>query len=104
MAMLIAPPLAAFALFFCLYHSPLHLREAWAAVATSRGGRLAIGAALTAASAGIAALLAAAEWRGSLPDSLVAATFMTFAVLTVPHMASPHIVAGWHRMRASLAV
>jgi Brp/Blh family beta-carotene 15,15'-monooxygenase len=98
-AMAIAPPLAAFALFFCLYHSPLHLREAWQSVTTSRGGRLAVGAGLTAASVGIAALLAGTEWRGSLPDSLVAATFMTFSVLTVPHMLSPLIVGRWRKRR-----
>ena len=96
-AMIVAPPLAAFALFFCLYHSPLHLREAWTSVTASRNGRLAVGAALTAASAGLAALLAGAEWRGSLPDSLVAATFMTFSVLTVPHMLSPLIAEQWRR-------
>ncbi len=92
-AMIAAPPLAGFALFFCLYHSPLHLREAWASVTTSRGGRLAVTAVLTAASAGIAAFLAGAEWRGSLHGSLVAATFMTFSILTVPHMLSPLVVA-----------
>jgi Brp/Blh family beta-carotene 15,15'-monooxygenase len=91
-AMIIAPPLPAFALFFCLYHSPLHLREAWASVATSYGSKLVVVAALTGASAAIAVLLAVMEWRGSLERSLVAATFMTFSVLTVPHMLVPVIV------------
>jgi Brp/Blh family beta-carotene 15,15'-monooxygenase len=100
--MILAPPLAGFALFFCCYHSPLHLHEAWHSLTTSRGGRLLVGGALTAASVGIAVLLAGAQWRGSLPPSLVAATFMTFSVLTVPHMLSPLIV-GLLRRRPDFA-
>ena len=91
-AMIVAPPLAAFCLFFCLYHSPMHLRAACRSVTMSRNGQLIVGSGLTAAAAGFAAVLASAEWRGSLPGSLVAATFVTFSVLTVPHMVSPLIV------------
>jgi Brp/Blh family beta-carotene 15,15'-monooxygenase len=98
-AMLFAPPIAGFVVYFCLYHSPIHLREAWLAVRASRRWRLAVGAGLTAASAGIAAVLAQAQWRGSLDDSLLAATFITFSVLTVPHMLAPLIVERWRKTK-----
>jgi Brp/Blh family beta-carotene 15,15'-monooxygenase len=92
-AMLLLPPVAGFFLFFCLFHSPRHLGEAWRSLSLSRERRLAIGIALTLAALGLAAALTGLEARGGLTASLVAATFMTFSILTVPHMLAPHVVA-----------
>lgn len=92
-AMLLAPPIAGFALFFCVFHSPRHLGEAWRALAASRKRLLAISLALTAAAMGLAAALTALEARGGMTDSVIAATFMTLSVLTVPHMLVPLIAA-----------
>lgn len=91
--MLLAPPIAGFALFFCVFHSPRHLAEAWQALSGDRKRLLGILLALTGGAMALAALMAGLEVRDGLPARLVAATFMTFSILTVPHMLVPPIVA-----------
>lgn len=91
-AMLMAPPIAAFALFFCVYHSPKHLSETWRELVADRKRMLAISIALTGVALAIAVGLTLLEARGNLSSSLVAATFMTLSILTVPHMLAPLLV------------
>ena len=102
-AMLLAPPIAGFLLFFCVFHSPRHLREVWGALASNRVRLLSISLALTAGAIGLTVVLIGWEARGGLPQSLVAATFMTFSILTVPHMLAPLLVdrIGRARMQAA---
>lgn len=95
-AMLLAPPIAGFALFFCVYHSPKHLGESWRALAADRRRLLAISIALTGVALALAVGLTLLETRGALSGSLVAATFMTLSILTVPHMLAP-LVVRWLR-------
>ena len=94
-AMTLLPPIAAFALFFCAYHSPLHLREVWTGLDGSRMRLLGITLLITSLALLICAVLVMIEWRGALSDSLVAATFMTLSILTVPHMLAPPIARRW---------
>lgn len=97
-AMIALPPVVGFALFFCVHHSPRHLREAWADLARAGPGRrLSVVAGLTIAALGIAAALFALETRVDTAARLVAASFMTLSILTVPHMAVPAILS--HRAR-----
>lgn len=98
--MLLAPPIVGFALFFCVFHSPRHLRQAWQGVTASRVRLVSVSLALTAAAAGLAAALTAFEARGGMTDSLVAATFITLSILTVPHMLAP-LIAGRVRRYAA---
>lgn len=104
-AMLFAPPLAGFALFFCLYHSPRHLRESWDSLRQpAPPRRLLVLLALTGAALGIAALLALAHNRTGLTDAMLAATFMTFSILTVPHMLAGPLLTRLREARRRFAV
>ena len=89
--MTLLPPVVGFALFFCLFHSPLHLKEALGRVDWSPQARWIVPL-LTFAALGIASLLFAGEVRADLPAQFVAASFMTLSLLTVPHMIVPAIV------------
>lgn len=105
-SMVLAPPLVGFALFFCLFHSPLHLREAFREVTLTPLRRAMIVSLLTGAALGIAAVLSRIEWRGTLPASWLAATFMTLSILTIPHMLAPVLADGllmrWSRQQRCL--
>lgn len=95
------PPAIGFAAFFCLFHSPRHFRAAVSGLADlDPGRRRLIAAALTLAALGIAALLFASEMRGDASARLVASSFMTLSILTVPHMAVPVIMAFLDARRA----
>ncbi|WP_375401803.1 Brp/Blh family beta-carotene 15,15'-dioxygenase [uncultured Sphingomonas sp.] len=95
-AMTALPPVTGFALFFCVHHSPRHLREAWGDLARAGPRRYSpIVGALTLAALGIAAGLFALETRADLAARVVAASFMTLSILTVPHMAAPAILSRW---------
>ena len=89
--MVMLPPVIGFALFFCLYHSPRHLEAAFFRAGSSQTS-LWIVPVVTLAALGIAVVLFAGEVRADLPAQLVAASFMTLSVLTVPHMIVPAVV------------
>ena len=86
-AMVILPPVAGFAVFFCLFHSPRHFREGWTALGSAEKPRTAmLIAAMTLVSFGIAAsIYAALEVRGA-DVALFQASMMTLSALAVPHM------------------
>ena len=90
--MVVLPPVVGFALFFCLHHSPRHLRVALKRIAYAPIWRRVVPL-LTLAALGLAAILFAGEGRADLSDQFVAASFMTLSMLTVPHMLVPVIVA-----------
>ena len=90
--MLLLPPVVGFALFFCLYHSPRHLGAALSRVAGSPRARWVVPLA-TLAALGIAVALFVEEMRADVPAQVVAASFMTLSLLTVPHMIVPAVVA-----------
>ena len=93
-AMIALPPVIGFALFFCAHHSPRHLREALGDFGSAGpGGYAWVVGGLTIAAIGIAAGLFALEARTDLAARIVAASFMTLSILTVPHMAVPGILA-----------
>lgn len=86
--MILLPPVVGFALFFCLYHSPRHFGMAMSRIAWAPSAHRAV-VLLTFASLGVAAALFALEARAELPARVVAASFMTLSLLTVPHMIVP---------------
>lgn len=99
--MILLPPAIGFAVFFCLFHSPRHLRAALDLLSRSRDrSYLCVVAPLTLAALGIAAWLFTREVRADLSSQLVAASFMTLSLLTVPHMAVPAILAFVVRLRS----
>ena len=86
-AMLALPPVLGFAVFFCLFHSPRHFREGWAALGPRvKPGTAVRIAATTLTGFGIAAVIYAANSRRGAPAGLFEASMMTLSVLTVPHM------------------
>lgn len=93
-AMTLLPPVIGFALFFCVHHSPRHLGGAWDDLTRAGPGRyLPVAAGLTVAALGVAAALFALETRADFSARVVAASFMTLSILTVPHMAVPAILS-----------
>jgi Brp/Blh family beta-carotene 15,15'-monooxygenase len=87
-AMVLLPPVAGFAVFFCLSHSPRHFAAARAEVG-SRDGEAAL---LSCAALGIAVLIYATRGAAPLGDKAIFASFVTLSVLTVPHMIVPQIM------------
>lgn len=100
--MLLLPPIIGFALYFCLFHSPRHFRESlltlkWRGVAT--WGWVVVP--LTLAAGVIAVLVFGSEVRTALPERIMAASFMTLSILTVPHMLVPPFIAALSRLQHS---
>ncbi len=90
-AMSVLPPVAGFAIYFCLLHSPTHFRAGLIRLAPAVGvTRLTIVATL----GGLAIALATLHFLPINDSSgrLFVASFMTLSILTLPHMAVPLIV------------
>ena len=86
-AMITLPPVIGFAIFFCLFHSPRHFREGWAALGPDvQAGTWVRIVAMTFAGIGIATLIFAVLGTPSMPVALFQTSMMTLSVLTVPHM------------------
>jgi Brp/Blh family beta-carotene 15,15'-monooxygenase len=95
-AMTFLPPAIGFALFFCLFHSPRHLGDSLRTLSGARThhwGRVVLP--LSAVALLLAIGIAMALVRQDASSQVVAASFMTLAVLTIPHMLTPMIVAAW---------
>ncbi|MDP3403762.1 MAG: Brp/Blh family beta-carotene 15,15'-dioxygenase [Brevundimonas sp.] len=96
--MVLLPPIVGFALYFCLFHSPRHFSDSVMALGRSGlagWGRVVVP--LTLAAGGIALLVFGAGIPTTLPDRIMAASFMTLSILTVPHMLAPLLVRALSR-------
>jgi len=92
-SMVVLPPIIGFVLYFCLFHSPRHLTDNLKRVALTRGRAwVRVVLPLTVAAAGIAGALYGLELRADVASGLIAASFMTLSILTVPHMLAPVLV------------
>lgn len=99
--MIVLPPLVGFALYFCLFHSPRHFRESLATLSwPNLGDWGAVVLPLSLAAGAVAVLIFGLELRTALPDRIMAASFMTLSILTVPHMLAPLIAARLSRQDA----
>ena len=101
--MVLLPPIVGFALYFCLFHSPRHFSDSVRALGRSGlagWGRVVIP--LTLAAGGIALLVFGAGIPAALPDRVMAASFMTLSILTVPHMLAPLVIRALTRMPVSV--
>lgn len=100
-SMIVFPPIVGFALFFCLFHSPRHLAESFRGVDLSlRKAGFRVVLPLTAAAAGIAAAIYGLNLRTDVAAGLIASSFTTLSILTVPHMAAPMLVSFLSRANA----
>ncbi len=89
-SMITLPPIIGFVLYFCLFHSPHHLADSLRNVVLSRGQAwVRVVLPLTLAAAAIAGAIYALELRADVASGLIAASFMTLSILTVPHMLAP---------------
>ncbi len=103
--MLILPPIIGFALYFCLFHSPRHFRESLLTLKWRGVGAWGwVVMPLTLAAGAIAFLIFGLEIRAALPDRIMAASFMTLSILTVPHMLVPPLIAALSKLRLSHAL
>ncbi len=96
--MIVLPPIVGFALYFCLFHSPRHFRESLSSLrwrGFARWGWVVLP--LTFAAGVIASLIFGLEVRAAVSDRIMAASFMTLSILTVPHMMVPLLIAGAER-------
>ena len=97
-AMVFAPPIIGFALFFCLMHSPAQFVSAQRLLTQNRSAQwLRIVIPLTCAALGIAALILSTLTLVSISNALIVTAFVTLSILTLPHMIVPTIVAGCNR-------
>jgi Brp/Blh family beta-carotene 15,15'-monooxygenase len=103
-ATLLLPPVAGFALFFCLVHSPMQFRrhsDSLGLRGFKQWGSIVVP--LSLGGLGIAAAVLILNNNASLAAGVFAGSFMTLSILTVPHMLVP-IVAGLRAPRRQLAV
>ncbi len=99
-AMIFLPPVAGFALFFCLMHSPAQFTAARQTLRWYRPRQWApVVVLLTCAALGIAAIIFATLASAALTAGVTMTAFMTLSVLTLPHMTVPMIVAQLSRYR-----
>lgn len=92
-AMLLLPPVAGFALFFSLVHSPLQFRQHAAALGLA-GHRQWRGIVwpVSLGGLGLAALIFLMSDAALMSDKVFSGSFIALSVLTVPHMIVPMIV------------
>lgn len=84
------PPIAGFAVFFCLFHSPRHFIEALAKAKRWRVERwMPVVLPVTLAAGAIVTAIFVFHGAPTIPERVTAATFMALAILTVPHMLAP---------------
>jgi beta-carotene 15,15'-dioxygenase len=93
LAMIILPPIAGFAIFFCVVHSPRHFHLGLKSLEAAgiRDWRTLV-VPLTLCSGVIFAVIFVAQNRITVSDTITAATFMTLSILTVPHMVAPYFI------------
>lgn len=98
-SMIALPPIIGFVLYFCLFHSPRHLADSLRNVALSRGRAwVRVVLPLTLAAAAIAGAIYGLQLRADMASGLIAASFMTLSILTVPHMLAPLLVEALGRV------
>ncbi len=97
-ALVFLPPVVGFALFFCLVHSPVQFRHHAESLGLHGfrqwGGEV---IPLSIGGLGIATVVFASNSGMPVTTNLFAASFMTLAVLTVPHMLVPMIAGRWRQ-------
>lgn len=102
--MTMLPPVAGFALFFCLFHSPRHLQAGLATLASRSSERYGPTIVLlTLAAAAIAAMIYRLGVALSPSDRLMTASFITLSILTLPHMAVPVLLRALGRTKKARA-
>jgi beta-carotene 15,15'-dioxygenase len=101
-ALILLPPIAGFAIYFCLSHSLTQFARARGEAEGAAVLPLEI-MALSAASVALAALIVAADTASTPSANVIAASFITLSVLTAAHMAAPWIAPQRSRAIASLA-
>lgn len=89
-AMLLLPPVAGFAIFFCLVHSPMQFRSHADALGLKGASQWrGIVVPISLGGLGVAGAIFVLNNGASIPTGVFVASFMTLSVLTVPHMLVP---------------
>jgi len=99
-AMLALPPVVGFMLFFTLAHSPPHFAAGLQRLRANHANWLQLVAGITVAALGLAGLLVELVPQEGLGEQAMVVTFITFSILTVPHMFAPNL-SDWLRRHLS---
>ena len=97
LAALILPPGIGFAVYFCLYHSPIHFSEGHSEFMSEAGIPPHFFLYMSIASAIVLFSIFVAQPLQSIDAKLIATTFQTLSILTVPHMLLPILILQRHR-------
>jgi beta-carotene 15,15'-dioxygenase len=85
-AALMLPPGIGFALYFCVFHSPMHFAEGRATLLDHAGSTNTFYGYMFVACVFVVALVVAFQPHMAMDERLIAASFQTLSILTVPHM------------------
>ena len=97
-AALFLPPLIGFAIFFCLLHSPRHMRDAireTRAISCVRRHVIVVAVTLLALALGV--VMFAAQTMLRIEDGVIRTAFILLSILTVPHFVLERALAGTRR-------
>lgn len=86
LATLILPPGIGFAVYFCLYHSPIHFVEGRKTLMAEHGIPRHFFLLMSLASAAAVTCILIAQPLAAMDTKLIATSFQTLSILTVPHM------------------
>jgi Brp/Blh family beta-carotene 15,15'-monooxygenase len=94
LAALLLPPGIGFAIYFCLYHSPIHFVEGRKRLMTQQRRPRHFFLGMSLASASLLLWIIVVQPFEAWDSRLIAATFQTLSILTVPHMLLPFAARG----------
>lgn len=89
LAALLLPPGIGFAVYFCLYHSPIHFVEGRETLMARQDNPNSFFLLMSIASAAAVFFVLITQPFQAMDAKLIAATFQTLSILTVPHMLLP---------------
>lgn len=96
-AALLLPPGIGFAVYFCLYHSPIHFVEGRKTLMSRQDNPNSFFLFMSLASAAAVVFVLVMQPFQAMDANLIAATFQTLSILTVPHMLLPLFAAPFLR-------
>jgi hypothetical protein len=93
LAAIALPPAIGFAVYFCVYHSPMHFAEGKTELLDYDGKEGHFFAAMMIACVFAVAFVFMFQPHHALDKAIVASTFQTLSILTVPHMLLSYLIA-----------
>lgn len=92
-AALLLPPGIGFAVYFCLYHSPIHFAEGRKTLMNLQDRPNHFFLFMSLASAAVLLCILVAQPHKVMDARVIATTFQALSILTIPHMLLPYFTA-----------